>query len=295
MSDQKLGGVIAAIATPLAGSEPDLQRFSRLASFLMANGCDGLNILGTTGEATSFSVAQRMRVMEHVAKVGLGSGKLMVGTGTASIADTLDLTRHAASLGFGGALVLPPFYYKGIGQEGLLRYFDVLAEATAEPGIPLYLYNFPAMTGIKYEIDDISRLLTAFGDRIAGLKDSSGDIDYAREAAGVSTDFDVFPSNEGTLAEARDGTFSGCISATANLNSIFCQAALHDSDDGALSKASRIRALLDGKPLVPGIKALLSRIHGDDGLAATLPPLVEWSKDMTDEAYKNYEAIVAED
>src|SRR5688572_14128682 len=114
MTSKNLRGVIAAIATPVdAAGGPDHQRFLKLARFLLGNGCDGLNVLGTTGEATSFTAEQRMGLMSAIAEAGLPLDRLMVGTGAAAVGDAIRITRHAAELGFAGALVLPPFHYKG--------------------------------------------------------------------------------------------------------------------------------------------------------------------------------------
>ncbi len=137
----KLHGVIAAIVTPLDGrGEPDAKAFYDLACWLLANGCDGLNVLGTTGEATSLSVEQRMRLMKAVAASGLPMSRMMVGTGAAAIADAVTLTRHAADCGFAGALVLPPFYYKNVPDDGVMRFIGSIIEATKT--IPLYLYHY---------------------------------------------------------------------------------------------------------------------------------------------------------
>ena len=140
----------------------------------------------------------------------------MVGTGAAATADAVALTRHAAELGFAGALVLPPFYYKGVPDDGLAAYIDAIVKATADKPIPIYLYHFPAQSGLPWHVKLIARLLERITGRIVGLKDSSGDMAYAREAAGISKGFDVFPSTEACLIEARRGIFAGCISATAN-------------------------------------------------------------------------------
>src|SRR5215471_10026741 len=142
-----LSGVIAAVATPIEESgAPDRERAVQLARFLLDNGCDGLNVLGTTGEATSFSLDERKAVMDAYKANGLPLARLMVGTGAAAVSDAVALTRHAAALGFGGALVLPPFYYKGVPDDGLVAYIDTLVQATAATPIPLYLYHFPAMS-----------------------------------------------------------------------------------------------------------------------------------------------------
>jgi 4-hydroxy-tetrahydrodipicolinate synthase len=273
-----LAGVIAAVATPIDDNGmPDLARAMKLARFLLDNGCDGLNVLGTTGEATSFSREERMAVMSAYKTEKMPLDRLMVGTGAAAVADAIALTRHAAELGFAGALVLPPFYYKGVPDDGLAAYIDTLIKATADKPIPIYLYHFPAMSGLPWHIALIRRLLDAHPSRIVGLKDSSGDMDYARAAAAISKDFAVFPSTEAALLEARGGTFAGCISATANCNADLCGRAWSEGDSAALETAVAIRKLFDGKPLVSGVKSLLAHIHGDAALARVKPPLAPLS------------------
>jgi 4-hydroxy-tetrahydrodipicolinate synthase len=273
-----LSGVIAAIATPIdENGAPDLKRAVSLARYLLDNGCDGLNVLGTTGEATSFSVDERKGVMSAYKPNGLPMHRLMVGTGAASVTDAVALTRHAADLGFGGALVLPPFYYKGVPDDGLVAYVETLVKATEQKPIPIYLYHFPAMSGLPWHVALIRRLLDSYSSRIVGLKDSSGDMVYARSAAAILKDFAVFPSTEACLLDARRGDFAGCISATANLNADLCARAWSEGDTAALEAAVTIRKLFDGKPLVPGVKALLAHIHGDAGLARVRPPLAPFS------------------
>jgi len=269
-----LSGVIAAIATAIdANGEPDSARSVALARFLLANGCDGLNVLGTTGEATSFSLEQRRRVMNAYAQSGLPLDRMMVGTGAAALADAVALTRHAAELGFAGALVLPPFYYKGVHDDGLVAGIEAIVNATAARPIPIYLYHFPAQSGLPWHVALIRRLLDTFGERIVGLKDSSGDMEFARTAAAVAPRFAVFPSTEAALPQTRSGPFAGCISATANLNADLCARAYRTGDTAALAEAVAIRKLFDGRPLVPGVKALLAHIHGEPQWARVGPPL----------------------
>jgi 4-hydroxy-tetrahydrodipicolinate synthase len=274
MASKKLSGVIAAISTPVQeDGAPDTARATKLARFLLDNGCDGLNVLGTTGDATSFSLDERKRVMTAYKDAGLPLDRLMVGTGAAAMSDAVALTRHAALLGFAGALVLPPFYYKGVPDDGLVAYIDTLVKSTDDSRLPLYLYHFPAQSGLPWHVELIKRLRKNFGSRIVGLKDSSGDMAYARSAAAIDPDFAVFPSTEACLLEARAGAFAGCISATANLNADLCARAWKTGDATALDSAVTIRKLFDGKALVSGIKALLSHIHGDPALARMKPPL----------------------
>jgi 4-hydroxy-tetrahydrodipicolinate synthase len=278
MSTRTLRGVIAAIATPVAeDGAPDTARATKLARYLIDNGCDGLNVLGTTGEATSFSLDERKRVMNAYRDARLPLDRMMAGTGAAAVADAVALTRHAAELGFAGALVLPPFYYKGVPDDGLVAYVDTIVKATAQQPIPIYLYHYPQQSGLHWHVALVKRLLDTFGSRIVGLKDSSGDMNYARDAAAISKSFDVFPSTEAVLLDARAGAFAGCISATANLNSDLCQLAWSKGDQAALERAVTIRKLFDGKPLVSGVKALLAHIHGDPALARMKPPLAPFT------------------
>ena len=295
MTSKTLSGVIAAVATPIdeAGA-PDLKRATGLARHLLDNGCDGLNVLGSTGEATSFARDERMAVMDAYKKNGLPLDRLMVGTGAASISDAIALTRHAADLGFAGALVLPPFYYKGVPDDGLVNYIDALVKATETSALPLYLYHYPQLTGIPWHVALIQRLRTAFPGRIVGLKDSSGDMAFARSAAAVASDFAVFPSTEACLIEAKGGAFAGCISATANLNSDLCQRAWAAGDVSALDAAVAIRKLFDGRPLVPGVKTLLGHIHNDPALARVRPPLAAISPGDRQAILGGYDAIRAQ-
>ena len=272
-----LRGVIAAIATPITdGHKPDAARFLKLAQHLLDNGCDALNVLGTTGEATSFALPDRLALMSAAAGA-LDRSRMMVGTGAAALGDAITLTRHAGELGFAGALVLPPFYYKGVSDDGVFDYVKAIVEATADKPAPLYLYHYPALSGVPYTPELVGRLIEAFPTRVVGLKDSSGDLAYERLLAERHKGFSVFPANEATLLEGRSGVFAGCISATCNLNSDLCARAWHAGDEAALSTAVAIRKLFDGKPLVAGVKAGLAHLHGDAALARPMPPLTAWA------------------
>ncbi len=294
MANSTLRGVIAAVATAIDDKGvPDRERALKLARHLLDNGCDGLNVLGTTGEATSFSLAERMGLMSAYRETGMPMERLMVGTGAAAVSDAITLTRHAAELGFAGALILPPFYYKGVPDDGLVAYVDAIVKATADKPIPIYLYHFPAQSGLPWHIALIKRLVDAHGQRIVGLKDSSGDMPYAREAAKVAPGFAVFPSNEAALIEARGGAFAGVISATANCNPDLCARAWRQGDQAALDQAVTIRKLFDGKALVSGVKALLAHIHGDPALAKVKPPLAAFPAADRTAVLAGYDAVRA--
>ena len=278
MSKSELRGVIAAAATPITDDyQPDLGRFVALCRRLLDNGCDGLNICGTTGEATSFTVAQRMAIMDAAADV-LPLDQLMVGTGAASLGDAVALTKHAAERGFAAALVLPPFYYKNVADDGIADLFARLVAATAHRPIPIHLYNFPALSGVEYSPALVQRLREKFGSAIAGLKDSSGNLDYAAKIVAISPELRVFPSNEAVLLKARAGEFAGCISASANVNSTFCARAFHAGDAEAQETATKIRALVSRKPLIASVKAVLAHMLNDSPFEALLPPLTSLSE-----------------
>jgi len=294
VASSALSGVIAAVATAIDDKGvPDRERALKLARYLLDNGCDGLNVLGTTGEATSFSLAERMGLMSAYREAGMPMDRLMVGTGAAAVSDAIVLTRHASELGFAGALILPPFYYKGVPDDGLVAYVEAIVKATADKPIPIYLYHFPAQSGLPWHIALIKRLVDAFGPRIVGLKDSSGDMPFAREAAKIARGFAVFPSNEAALLEARSGAFAGVISATANCNPDLCGRAWRHGDQAALDQAVTIRKLFDGKALVSGVKALLAHIHNDPALAKVKPPLAAFPAADGAAVLAGYDAVRA--
>lgn len=274
MSMTTLGGVIAAVPTPIDDmGQPDVAAFILHGAWALANGCDGLNVLGTTGEATSFSTSQRETVMTAAAAT-LDGAKLMVGTGTPDLATTIHLTQLAHKLGFAGALVLPPFYYKGVSDDGLANWFDRLVAGTSDAPIPLFLYNFPQMTGLTFSPALVARLKGAHPDRLVGAKDSSGDLAYAAELAKIA-DFDVFPSNEAALAQADADGYAGCISATTNLTGAMAQQLWKDQGNAELAKrVLNARLAISAQPLIPAIKYLVGQTHGQSGFERVLPPML---------------------
>lgn len=267
-----LSGVIAAVPTPIdRDGRPDSERFLVHGRWALENGCDGLNVLGSTGEATSLSAAARAEVMRAAAG-GLPTARLMVGTGAPDLATAVELTRLAGELGFAGALVLPPFYYTNVAEDGLFDWFHALVAGTADRAAPIYLYNFPQMTGIAFSQALVERLKAAHPERLRGAKDSSGDVAYAARLARI-TDFDVFPSDESTLAEAGTHGFAGTISATVNVSARLVAALWKLPEDTATARrVGAIRAGISAQPLVPAVKHLVGRRLDDPGWEAVLPP-----------------------
>ena len=278
MGAQRIRGVIAAAATPLREDwSIDLAKLAAHCRWLLDHGCDGINLLGTTGEATSFSLAQRLAAMQAVARAGLPLDRFMVGTGAAALADAVQLTAAARELGFAGALLLPPFYYKGIDQTGLTAYVSAVIDRVGAQGLNLYLYHFPQNSGVPYPIEVVQALKQRYPAVLKGLKDSSGDMNYAAAMARDVPDFDVFPSAEGGLTEAKQRRFAGCISATANITAPIAAEGWRQlgtpAGAKAIEQASAVRAALTLFPVISSTKWALADLTGDADWARVSPPL----------------------
>ncbi|WP_419911638.1 dihydrodipicolinate synthase family protein [Hoeflea sp.] len=271
-------GVIAAVPTPITpDGNPIRDLFTAHGRWALENGCDGLNVLGSTGEANSFAGGARKAVMAWAAE-DLDRSRLMVGTGTPSLAETVDLTQAADDLGFKVALVLPPYYYKPASEDGLFDWYARLHEALGARPIAIYFYNFPQMTGLAIPVSLIERLHGMWPQRFAGIKDSSGDLAYCRELTSRLPDLKVFPSSEVALGEAAQSGFAGCISATVNEApqlSARLWSNRADPDPELVSHITDYRSTISAQPLIPSVKFLVSRRTGDPAWRHVLPPFRE--------------------
>ncbi|MFW8636005.1 dihydrodipicolinate synthase family protein [Cribrihabitans pelagius] len=270
-------GVIAAAPTPVDGAgRPQRTSFLEHCAWALANGCHGLNILGSTGEASSFDTAARMEVMTWAAEA-LDTRRLMAGTGTPALAETIALTAHADDLGYEVALVLPPYYYTPPSPEGLILWYGALHGALGARRIKVYFYNYPQMTGFALPAQVVETLHRAHPERFCGIKDSSGDLGYCRGLAAAMPDLRVFPSSETSLGETAASGFAGCISATANVSAPLCRQ-LWDSRrtlEPALAEAvGAIRQAVAAQPLIPAVKYLTGRRCGDGQWNNVLPPFL---------------------
>lgn len=273
--EQRVAGVCAATLTPLTKRlEPDHAALVDHCARLLAGGCDAINLLGTTGEATSLSLAARIAVMEAVAGAGLPLTRFLVGTGAAAFADALTLTQTAVRLGFAGALVIPPFYFKSIVDDGAFAYYARLIEAVDDDRLRLYLYHFPQLSGFGFSADLVRRLAAAYPATIAGLKDSSGSPGYAESIVTGCPSIDVFPSSETTLADAAAHGFAGCISATLNVSAPLA-ARVWRGDTGAAPALGAIRSTIAKHQLVPALRAVMASLRADDRWLRVIPPLLE--------------------
>ncbi len=277
---KRIAGVIAATPVPLKRDlTMDLMRLIEHCRWLLdQGGCDGVNLLGTTGEAMSFPAAERMRAMEAVARAGLPLDRIMVGTGAAALEDAVELTAAAMAMGFAGALVVPPFFYKDLSPQMVVGFFERLITRVGEQNLRLYLYHIPQNTGVPFAIEAIAELRTRYPDVVLGLKDSAGDLAYARKVASAFPGFDVFPSSEGSLIEAQASNFAGCISATTNVTGRLSQTAwkqqAEEAGKQACAQAVAIRAVLARLPLVPSVKCALALIKNDAEWVRVHPPFV---------------------
>lgn len=264
---------ITPFAADLAVDLPRLVAHSRL---LLDDGADGLAPFGTTSEATSMSVEERIAALEALTSGGIAADRLIPGTGCAALPDTIRLTRHALGLGVRGVLMLPPFYYKGVSEDGVFAAYARAIEA-AGPGLRLYLYHIPQMSGVPVTLSLIARLVAAFPGVVAGLKDSSGNWENTAAVIAAFPAIEVYSASESLLPRNIAAGGAGCISATANVNAAgiarLIRAAGGDGEAAALADAGRIRAAFEAMPVIPAVKAAIARRLGDAAYATVRPPL----------------------
>jgi len=280
-------GVVAASATPvLEDYTPDTERLVKHMKYLLDHGCDGINLLGTTGEAASFSTSQRIGIMRAVKEAGLPMSRIMVGTGVSSLSETAELTKAANQLGFNGALIVPPFYYTGIDHAGLMFYMDQLIKLLGEFSVPLYLYHIPQNTGVPWPLEVVSKLAARYSGKIVGIKDSAGDMTYSKSVVKEVPGFQVFPSSEASLYESKANGFAGCISATTNLTAADSQIAWSKQGtprgESAVQRATEHRNILAKESLVASVKAALSVLYADPSWIRTMPPMSARNAEQTE-------------
>ncbi|HTU82400.1 MAG TPA: dihydrodipicolinate synthase family protein [Candidatus Acidoferrales bacterium] len=270
----RLQGVWPAVVTPVdAALRPDSAKAIEYYAELLDGGADGLNVLGTTGEAMSFGAGTRAAFMEEIAASGLPVDRIMIGTGAACLDDAAALTRRAFDLHFAAALVMPPFFFRDAGDDGVVAYFERLFARAEPPRGGVLLYNFPAVSGIAFAAPLLDRLLAEFPEPIAGMKDSSNDRALQCGAIERHPGLAVFPSSEADLLEARGRGAAGCISATIALSLPSARRAL---DAGDVEEARRLacrRAAFANLPLVAAMKATIAKQRLDPGWERAMPPL----------------------
>jgi 4-hydroxy-tetrahydrodipicolinate synthase len=281
MSDvQRITGVLSPVVTPFkADLSPDPERFVRQCRWLLSQNV-GLAVFGTNSEANSLSLEERIELLDRLIGAGIDPARMMPGTGCCALTESVRLTAHTVKLGCAGALMLPPFYYKGVSDDGLFRNFAEIIERVGEPRLRIYLYHIPPVAQVSITLGLVERLLKAYPTQIAGMKDSSGDWSNTKAFldAFARSGFDVFAGSETFLLQNMRHGGRGCISATANVHPGPI-AHLYDTWQGADADARQvrldeIRGVFQKFPMIPALKAAIAHYGGDPPWATVRPPHV---------------------
>jgi len=288
MKAERLRGVLAPVVTPFTKElAPDVERFVRHCKWLLAHGCSGLAVFGTNSEANSLSAEERMMLLEELVQAGVPAEKLMPGTGCSALTDSVRLTAHAVKLGCAGALMLPPFYYKGVPDEGLFRNFSEVIERVADERLQVYLYHIPPVAQVPISLGLIERLLKRYPKIVAGIKDSSGDWSNTQAVldAFASQGFEVFAGSEIFLLRNMRAGGVGCITAGANVNphgiDKVYQGWKTPEAESLQASIDAVRKILQSQvSMIPALKAAIAHYAADPDWMTVRPPLVELTPDQ---------------
>ncbi|WP_236020463.1 dihydrodipicolinate synthase family protein [Sabulicella rubraurantiaca] len=280
-------GVFCAALTPLdAGLMPDHARFAAHSRRLIDEGCDGIALLGTTGEANSFSADERKGLLEAALAGGVAPNRLLPGTGVAALTETVALTRHALSCGVTTVVMLPPFYYKGVSEDGLFASYAEVVERIGDERLRVVLYHIPQMSALPLPFALIARLRDRFPGTFTGIKDSAGDFAHmqalVKEFPGLAVLAGADPL---MLPLLREGG-AGCITATSNLVAAdlafvfrhFADPARQAEVEAAQGRIVAARNRASRFAQMPSLKALLAEKLGDSGWNRLRPPLLPLSE-----------------
>ena len=280
-------GVYAASLTPLKNNlAVNFDKLSYHCESLIDHGCNGVVLMGTTGEANSFDLPERQSILETVLESTLEPHQVMVGTGCCSLSETVALTKHALEHNVNHVLVLPPFYYRSVDDDGLFRYFDELINRCNHPDLKIFLYHFPRMTGLPFSHGLIEKLLKLFPDVITGIKDSSGDWDNMTQLRDKFPDLRVFTGSEVFLLDILKRGGSGTVSASVNVNhkcavEVFRHAG-NTNGEYLQEKLTSIRRAIEKYPVIPVLKLIMSQTENDEewlNIRPPLMPLALWNED----------------
>ncbi|WP_274425714.1 dihydrodipicolinate synthase family protein [Chelativorans sp. YIM 93263] len=276
---EPMKGALAPVITPLtADYRPDADRLVEHCRWLIERDC-GLAVFGTNSEGNSLALGDKMELLDHLVESGLPAERMMPGTGQCALHDTVKLSRRAVELGCGGVLMLPPFYYKGVSDEGLFRYFSEVIEGVGDDRLRVYLYHIPPVSQVGFSLDLIDRLINAYPDIVAGIKDSSGDWENTRAMLERFPGWGVFCGNELRLLDALKLGGAGVISATCNINPGPIAALYRnwrDEDAAARQeKLNEFRSLVQSYPLIQALKAITAHSRNEPAWERVMPPLVE--------------------
>jgi 4-hydroxy-tetrahydrodipicolinate synthase len=283
MPSQPFAGVLVPVLTPFTRTgDPDAGRFVAFCRFLLDQGADGLAIFGTTSEANSMSAGERMELLDRLIAAGVPAAKLMPGTGACSITEAATLIRHAVGHGVGGVLMLPPFYYKGMDDDGLFGFFASVIDRVGSAALRMYLYHIPPQTVLGLSLDLVGRLIKAYPQTVVGLKDSSGDWNNTAALLERYPGFSVFPGSEVFLLDGLRKGAAGCITATGNVNVPGIRKVYENwqtpQADGLQAEITLARKTIQAYPMVPALKRIVAHFHHDPDWAAVRPPMTPLSE-----------------
>ncbi|MGE3453453.1 MAG: dihydrodipicolinate synthase family protein [Burkholderiales bacterium] len=283
----RLKGVLSPVITPFkADYSADTDRFVRHCKWLLKSGCSGLAIFGTNSEANSLSIEEKLTLLAALVHAGVPAAALMPGTGHCALPATVRLTANAVKMGCAGVLMLPPFYYKGVSDEGLYRYFSEVIERVGDERLRVYLYHIPPVSQVPITLNLIERLLGKYPGIVAGAKDSSGDWSNTKAMLDEfgKSGFDVFPGSETFLLEGMRHGGAGCISATANVNPGPIDQVFRNWRSGEADKLqagiTATRKIMQKFPMIPALKSVVAHFGNDAEWSRVRPPLVELTKDQ---------------
>ncbi len=284
---QPIVGVLSPVVTPFKGDlSPDGEKLAAHCRWLLSNDV-GLAVFGTNSEANSLGIDEKIELLDYLVSSGITPSRMMPGTGCCAFTDSVRLTSHAVKLGCAGVLMLPPFYYKGVSDEGLFRNFAEVIERVGDSRLRIYLYNIPPVSQITITVSLIERLLARYPTIVAGAKDSSGDWNNTKAYIDnfAAQGFSVFPGAETFLLQGLRSGAAGCISATANVNPAaiakLCATWQSSDADTQQTQLDVIRRIFAKYPMIPALKAAISHYSGDVSWVTVRPPLVELTSEQT--------------
>lgn len=275
----RFSGVIAPVLTPFGDDGgPDADRFLAHAKWLLADGCTGLAPFGTTGEANSLGLDERMGLLDALVEGGVDPAILIPGTGLCALPDTVKITRHAVENGCGGVMMLPPFYYKAVSDDGLFAHYADVIERIGDDRLRIFLYHIPPVAQVGVSIELVGRLIDAFPQTIVGLKDSSGDWDNTKALLDAFPGFTVFPGSEIFLLQGLRAGGAGCITATGNVNARMIRNVYDnwqsDQADALQDGITVLRTTIQARPMIPMLKAIVAHFRNDPGWVRVRPPFL---------------------
>jgi 4-hydroxy-tetrahydrodipicolinate synthase len=272
-------GVIAPVLTPFGDDgNPDATRFLAHAKWLLDDGCTGLAPFGTTGEANSLGLEERMGLLDALVEGGVDPKLLMPGTGLCALSDTVTVSRHAVERGCGGVMMLPPFYYKAVNDDGLFAYYSEVIERIGDDRLKIYLYHIPPVAQVGLSVELVGRLIKAYPDTVVGLKDSSGDWDNTKALLDAYPGFTIFPGSEIFLLDGMRNGGAGCITATGNVNARMIRNLYDnwegDGADALQEEITSLRMTIQARPMIPMLKSIVAHYRNDPGWTKVRPPFL---------------------